>query len=85
MFDIHFTLVKLTQQKSAKDTKTKQIYEACQAEIKAKGGSRWFNMIYEDTKNNDETLKPIRNIFKMSRVLVDSNNKKSQNKSKSKL
>ena len=39
-------------------------------------------MIYEDTRNNDESLKPIRNIFKMSRVLVDSNNKKSQNKSK---
>lgn len=34
-------------------------------------------MIYDDNKNNDETLKPIRNIFKMSRVLVDSSNKKS--------
>ena len=34
-------------------------------------------MIYDDNKKNDETLKPIRNIFKMSRVLVDSSNKKS--------
>ena len=41
-------------------------------------------MIYEDTKNNDETLKPIRNIFKMSRVLVDTGNKKDKNKSRAK-
>lgn len=39
-------------------------------------------MIYEDNKNADETLKPIRNIFKMSRVLVDSSNRKSQKKQK---
>ena len=69
--------VKLTVQKSAKDTQTKEIYEICQREIQSQGGSRWLNMIYEDNKNNDETLKPIRNIFKMSRVLVDSSNKKS--------
>ena len=65
----------------AKNTKTKQTYLECLKEIEAKGRSRWFNPTYDEGREDDENLKPIRNIFKMSRILVDN---KEMNKKKKK-
>ena len=38
--------------------------------MKRDGLGRWFNKNLT-TKEDDEKVKPIRNIFKMSRILVD--------------
>ena len=63
--------LKLTKQRQeAKDTKTKAIYQECLSEMKRDGLGRWFNKNL-NTKEDDEKVKPIRNIFKMSRILVD--------------
>ena len=45
--------------------------------MKREGLGRWFNKS-NDNREGDEKVKPIRNIFKMSRILVDvkSKNKK---------
>lgn len=51
--------------------------------MKRDGIGRWFNKNLT-TKEEDEKVKPIRNIFKMSRILVDVK-PKSKKDSKSKL
>ena len=52
----------------AKDTTTKRLYQECLEEMTAENK----NDEQEETEVEDEDMKPIRNIFKMSRVLVDS-------------
>ena len=51
--------------------------------MKRDGLGRWFNKNL-NTKEEDEKVKPIRNIFKMSRILVDVKSK-SKKDSKSNL
>ena len=64
----------------AKDTKTKQIYEQCLQEIKAQGKGNYFLKHQDESNSERESIKHIRNIFKMSRVLVNTNLKESKKK-----
>lgn len=74
--------LKLTKQRQeAKDTKTRAIYHECLQEIKREGLGRWFSKT-NDHKDEEEKVKPIRNIFKMSRILVDVKAKKKKPDSK---
>jgi len=50
-----------------------KFYDELQKEFMSDKDSKW-NQEYEEA-NDDETLKPIRNIFKMSRVLVTQDEK----------
>lgn len=60
-----------------KDTLTKDIYNEMLDQIKREGKGRWFGKSNnEESSKNDNKLQPIRNIFKMSRILVDVNEKK---------
>lgn len=49
---------------------TKEVYQQCLAELRQNERSRWFKQTF-DQEEDDSNLRPIRNIFKMSRVLVD--------------
>ena len=62
---------------AAKDTLTKKYYEECRAEVLRESGRKW-NKASEETNVEDAKLKPIRNIFKMSRVLVTEDEKKKE-------
>ena len=57
-------------------------YDELQKEFMNDKDSNW-NQEYEEV-NDDEQLKPIRNIFKMSRVLVTQDEKKKQQRKKNK-
>jgi len=48
----------------AKDTQTRKIYNQCLEEIRQQGKSKPIE------KDEDDKVMPIRNIFKMSRILV---------------
>lgn len=70
-------LVKLTQQKQeAKDTETRKVYMQCLHELKKHGGHKDI-MRSQDERLNEEnnSAQPIRNIFKMSRILVEPKDK----------
>lgn len=77
--------LKLTKQRQeAKDTKTKAIYQECLSEMKRDGIGRWFNKS-KIVQEEDVKVKPIRNIFKMSRILVDVKPKSKDSKSLNKV
>lgn len=79
-------IVKKTAKKhEQKDTKTKQIYEELLKEMEQKQKES-LHMSHKCHKEDEEfeTTKPQRNIFKMSRVLVDKKDKKTKNKGTSK-
>jgi len=49
-------------------------------EIKAQGKGNYFLKHQDESNSERESIKPIRNIFKMSRVLVNTNLKESKKK-----
>ena len=67
--------MRLTEEKqAAKDTTTRAIYNECLQMLAATPPSKWDKR--DDSNDEDENMKPIRNIFKMSRELVTKDDKK---------
>ena len=65
-----------------KETRTKSIYEECLYEIKKKKLKESQRHKCIEKGDDRETARPQRNIFKMSRVLVNKKDKKKESKSK---
>lgn len=75
-------LKKTAKKHEMKETRTKAIYEECMLEIKNKKAKE--SQMHKCIEHHDdqEAAKPQRNIFKMSRVLVNKKEKKLVSKSK---